>query len=267
MQLIGNAVKKKLRTRTLCVGSWIAMDHPWVADIMAQCGYEFLVFELEHSVMELAPLSHLFAMCELHDVVPMARLSSNDAVQAKRVLEAGAYGLIFPMINTVQDARDAVAAAKYPPVGRRGFGLGRAQDYGFGSAEYFRCANDETIVILQIEHIEGVENAEAILDIDEVDGILIGPYDLSGSLGLPGELHHPRVTEACQRLLDLAAAKGKAAGLHVVHPDAARLQETIDRGFTFIPYGGDILYLGESCKAAMDGVAQFLPTTSESDAS
>ena len=256
MKIFNNPVKRKLGQNELVVGSWMAMSHPWVADIMGQCGFEFLVVELEHSTIELESLSALFAIIELHGAVPLARLSSNDPVQAKRVLEAGAYGLIFPMVNTAEEARRAVDAVKYPPLGKRGFGLGRAQDFGFGSDDYFRKANDETMVILQIEHIEGVRNIEAILDVEGIDGIFIGPYDLSGSLGIPGKLNDPKVVKARTRALRAARDRGIAPGMHIVHPDAALFRQAVDEGFVFLAYGGDILYLGESCRKAMADIGR-----------
>jgi 2-dehydro-3-deoxyglucarate aldolase len=251
MKIYGNPVKRKLARGETVIGSWIAMDHPWVADIMGQCGFEFLVVELEHSVVELGALTGLFATIELHDVVPMARLSSNDPIQAKRVLEAGAYGLIFPMVTTAAQARQAVEAVKYPPQGQRGFGLGRAQDFGFGSREYFERANEETIVIVQVEHIDAVHNIDAILDVAGIDGVFLGPYDLSGSLGVPGQLNHPKVVEARKQVLAACRKRGICPGLHVVHPDAKLFREVLDEGFRFIAYGGDILYLGEACRKAM----------------
>ncbi|MGB2754744.1 MAG: aldolase/citrate lyase family protein [Phycisphaerae bacterium] len=254
MRIFDNPVKRKLARGQVVVGSWIAMDHPWVADIMGQCGFEFLVVELEHSVVELGALTSLFAILELHGVVPMARLSSNDPVQAKRVLDAGAYGLIFPMVNTPEDARRAVAAVKYPPQGARGFGLGRAQDFGFGSKDYFARANQETIVVVQVEHIEGVRHIDAILEVEGIDAVFIGPYDLSGSLGVPGQIDHPKVRAARKCVLDAALERSIAPGLHVVHPDAKLLRRVLDKGFRFIAYGGDILYLGEACRRAMDEV-------------
>jgi 2-dehydro-3-deoxyglucarate aldolase len=256
MKIYGNAVKKKLARGEPVVGSWIAMDHPWVADLMGQCGFEFLVVELEHSVVELGALTSLFATIELHGVVPMARLSSVDPIQAKRVLEAGAYGLIFPMVNTAAEAEQAVASVKYPPLGRRGYGLGRAQDFGFGSKAYFEKANDETIVVLQVEHIDGVNNVDAILEVPGIDAIFLGPYDLSGSLGIPGQLGHPKVMAARKKVLAACQARGIPPGLHIVHPDAKLFREAIDEGFRFIAYGGDILYLGEACKKAMADIGR-----------
>ena len=256
MKIFNNTVKRKLRNNELTVGSWMAMSHPWVADIMGQCGFDFLVVELEHSTVELESLNALFAIIELHGVVPLARLSSNDPTQAKRVLEAGAYGLIFPMVNTAQEARQAVDSVKYPPLGKRGFGLGRAQDFGFGSDEYFSKANDETIVILQVEHIDGVRNIESILDVEGVDGVFIGPYDLSGSLGIPGQLNDPKVVKARTQVLEAARDRGIAPGIHIVHPDAELFRQSVDEGFTFIAYGGDILYLGQSCRKAMADIGR-----------
>lgn len=257
MKIFHNPVKRKLKRNEIVVGSWIAMGHPWVADIMGQCGFEFLVADLEHGAMGLDALSALYPIIELHGAAPMARLSSNDPVQAKRALDAGAYGLIFPMVNTPEDARRAVESVKYPPLGTRGFGLSRAQDFGFGSKEYFERANEETMVILQIEHIDGVNNIEAILEVKGIDGILVGPYDLSGSLGMPGRLDHPKVVEARRRAVKAARDRRLAAGMHIVHPDPKGFRNAVKEGVTFIAYGGDYVFLGESCRRAMAEIGRL----------
>lgn len=258
MKIYNNKVKQKLKSNEVCIGSWIAMDHPWVADIMGQCGFEFLVVELEHSTIELGALNALFATIELHGAVPMVRLSSNDPIQAKRVLEAGAYGIIVPMVNTREEAIAAVEMTKYPPFGKRSFGLGRAQDFGFDSQQYFSRANDETIVIVQIESVQGVENIESILEVQSIDGVFIGPYDLSGSMGIPGQLNHPRVVEGRKKVLQAALKNKIVPGLHIVHPSSTDLNYAIDEGFKFIAYGGDILFLGEACKNAEENIRNVI---------
>jgi 2-keto-3-deoxy-L-rhamnonate aldolase RhmA len=258
VKIYNNPVKRKLKANDICIGSWIAMDHPWVADIMGQCDFEFLVVELEHSTIDLGALSALFATIELHGVVPLVRLSWNDPIQAKRVLEAGAYGLIVPMVNSKDEAITAVEMTKYPPLGKRSFGLGRAQDFGFNSQRYFSKANEETIVIVQIESVQGVENIESILDVEGIDGIFIGPYDLSGSMGIPGQLNHPRVVEGRNKVLQMALKKKIVPGIHIVHPDGNDLQTAINEGFRFIAYGGDILFLGEACQKAAADINKFL---------
>lgn len=167
------------------------------------------------------------------------------------MLDSGAAGVIVPMVNTRAEAELAVKSAKYPPLGFRGVGLARAQGYGQRFAEYVRAANDDTLVIVQIEHIDAVSNIEAILDVPGIDGTFIGPYDLSMSMGLPGQLDHPDVVAARDRVLAATRARGLAAGIHLVHPDRAETDLTayVAAGYRFVALGTDILFLGDSARA------------------
>src|SRR3990167_1006889 len=174
--------KQALKSGQLQVGSWITLAHPAIAEIMANAGFKWLTIDLEHSAITIREAEELIRVISLCGVVPVVRLTANNPEQIKRVLDAGAYGIIVPMINTREDAEKAIKAAYYPPKGTRGVGLARAQGYGVHFSEYKSWLETTgCIVIAQIEHIDGVERVDEILSLPDIDGYIIGPYDLSAS--------------------------------------------------------------------------------------
>lgn len=248
--------KTNLKSGQVSIGSWITLAHPAIAEIMVKAGFSWLTIDLEHSVITIREAEELIRVISLSGVTPLVRLTSNDSNQIKRVLDAGAQGIIVPMVNSKLDAENAVAAAYYPPKGTRGVGLARAQAYGAGFADYKAWLDNEgCTVIVQIEHINAVENAEEILSVHGVDGYIIGPYDLSASMGLAGQLDHPEVLAAIKQVRDLGKRLQKPGGVHIIEPDTQRLQQLIQDGFTFLAYSLDIRMLDVSCRAAMSSIA------------
>ena len=193
----------------------------------------------------------LLVAIERRGAVPLVRLASNDPVQCKAVLDSGAAGVIVPMVNSKAEAELAVRSVKYPPAGMRGAAVARAHDYGPGFADYMRSANDETLVIVQIEHVDAVSRIDEILSVPGIDGTFIGPYDLSASMGLPGQLTHPDVEAAKRRVLDAALARGLAAGIHATDPvtAAADLERSVVAGYRFIALSSDMLLLGHAARS------------------
>jgi 2-dehydro-3-deoxyglucarate aldolase len=177
------------------------------------------------------------------------RLSDHDPAQIKRVLDAGATGIIAPMVNTAEQAAAVVSAATYPPRGTRGVGLARAQQYGVGFPEYLHRMERDLVCIMQVEHIDGVDNLEAILAVDGVDGFFIGPYDLSASLGYPGQFDRPEVAAAMERVAKVVARPEVLAGVHVVEPEADRLRQVIEDGYRFVAYASDMLLFAHHLQA------------------
>lgn len=243
-----NILKKKLQRREITLGSWITLGHTSVAEIMAKSGFEWLVVDMEHSVITLDTAQELIQVIEGCGAVPLVRVSENNANVIKRVMDAGAYGVIVPMVNTKKDAQAAVNAVKYPPVGTRGVGLARAQGYGQNFEEYRDWVNKESIVIVQIEHIDAVNNLESILSVKGIDGCIIGPYDLSGSLGVPGKFKHPDMLAALKKVEQTCRDKKVALGYHVIQPDYKLVLEKKSSGYSFIAFSLDILFLGNSCR-------------------
>jgi len=251
-----NGLKKKILNRELTLGSWITLAKPEIAEIMVQAGFDWLTIDMEHSSTTISQAQEMIRTIELSGIFPFVRVGENNANLIKRVMDAGAKGVIVPMVNTKAEAEAAVAAVKYPPVGTRGVGLARAQKFGFGFEEYKKWVAEESIVIVQIEHISAVKNLEAILSTPGVDGSIVGPYDLSGSLGWPGEFDRPEVKDALQKYEEVCDALKKPKGFHVVQPDPEKTKLYIGKGYSFLAVGLDTLYLGHKCREVMKEIVK-----------
>lgn len=245
------SLKNKLVNNNLTVGSWITIGHQSVVEIMLTAGFDWLTLDLEHSVIELTTAQNLIAHIKHGGASALVRVSKNEEVIIKRIMDAGADGVIVPMINSAEDAIQAVNFVKYPPLGKRGVGLARAQKYGTGFDEYKQWLHDESVVIAQIEHIKAVENIEAILDVPGIDGIMIGPYDLSGSMGFPGEYDRADVKAAILKVEEACKKKNKPLGFHVIQPDHQLMKEKINKGYRFLAFSLDFYFLGDKVRSEM----------------
>ena len=246
-----NTLKKRLASNLITVGSWITIGNVTIAEIMAGAGFDWLVVDLEHSVISIDVAGDLIRTIDLCGVAPLVRLTSNDPDQIKRVMDAGAHGIIVPMVNCADEAELAVAAVRYAPDGTRGVGLARAQGYGVRFREYFAWQKENAVVIVQIEHKDALEHLEEILTVPGVDGFIIGPYDLSCSMGIPGEFEHPDYVAAVNHICEIGKRLGVSSGLHVVEPDARLLEQTVGAGYTFIAYSVDIRMLDCGCREGL----------------
>ncbi len=241
----GISLKTLLRNRELTIGSWLSFGNTQTCEIMARAGFDWLVVDMEHTVIDYEQCLMLIQVIESNGTVPLVRVGGYDAYQIKRVMDAGAHGIIVPQVNSLEDVRKAIDAVYYPSIGSRGVGLGRAQDYGIGFDSYQKWASRETILIPQIEHIKGVENLEDILSEDLVDGFIVGPYDLTGSLGVPGQWDDKSFIEAISRIKQVMKTVDKPGGYHVVHSDQDNLKLRISEGYRFIAYGDDMVFFAE----------------------
>lgn len=251
---LNKSLKQRIRNREFTLGSWITMTDPSVVEIMAAQGFDWLVVDMEHSAITLDIAQNLIRVIALFGASPLVRVGKNDATLIKRAMDVGAHGVIVPMVNSSEDARAAVEAVRYPPNGKRGAGLGRAQGYGFSFDDYLGWNRDESIVIVQVEHVDAVMNLNSILDVDGVDGFIVGPYDLSGSLGHPGEFDHPRVKEALQQVMAEAKRRNALAGFHVIPPDAEEVMKKHQEGYRFVGVSLDTMYLGLMCRNAIEAI-------------
>lgn len=249
-------LKDKLLGKELTVGSWITLAHPAIAEIMARAGFDWLAVDLEHSVITVREAEELIRVIDLCGVVPLVRLSANDPVQIKRVMDAGAHGVLVPMVNSRADAEVAVSAVYYPLKGTRGVGLARAQGYGAAFQLYREWLETQAVVIVQVEHIDAVNNLDAILSTPGVDGYIIGPYDLSASMGLAGQFAHPDMVNAIQRIKKVGADLGKPGCIHIIEPDLIQLEERISEGFKFIAYSLDIRMLDVACRTVLEHIGR-----------
>jgi len=245
------SLKQKLKNNQLTIGSWITIGNSSVVEIMATAGFEWLCIDMEHTSIDLGTAKMLITTIHANNMKALVRVSKNEEVAIKKVMDMGADGVIVPMVKSKEDAQMAIDFVKYPPAGKRGVGLYRAQNYGIGFDEYKKWVDEESVIIAQIEHIEAVENIEEILQVDGIDGTIVGPYDLSGSMGFPGDYHREDVKEAIKKV-ELACKKyDKPYGFHVIESNPQKLQERIDEGCTFLAYSLDFFFLGDSVRSGM----------------
>jgi 2-dehydro-3-deoxyglucarate aldolase/4-hydroxy-2-oxoheptanedioate aldolase len=222
--------------------------HPDVAEILALVGFDYLWIDLEHGPGDFAAAQMMIqgagGRCPC-----LIRVPENRDVWIKKALDTGADGVVIPQVNSAEEARRAVAACKYPPEGTRGAGVGRAHDYGMALSDYLERANRTVAVIAQIEHIDAVDNVGEILAVPGIDCLFVGPLDLSGSLGLLGQMSHPEVQAATAIVVTRAQAAGMPLGLFV--PDGYAAQAAAGRGFNLIAMSTDGIYLWTAARAAL----------------
>ncbi len=252
------SLKNKLKNNELTIGSWIMMGHPMSVEVMALAGFEWLVVDIEHTSIDLQTAENLIRTIQSKNIKALVRVSKNEEVIIKRVLDMGADGIIVPMVCSKDDAIQAVSFAKYPPIGKRGVGLYRASGYGTKFEEYKKWVDEELVVIAQIEHIDAVNNIDEILQVEGIDGTIIGPYDLSGSMGYPGEFGREDVKSAVQKALDKCKEYNIPSGFHVVDTDPAKLQSRIDQGCTFLAYGIDYFFMRDGAIHGMGIIGKHL---------
>jgi len=245
-------LKEKLIKKELTIGSWLSFGFTPVTEMMLKAGFDWLVIDLEHTSISIDQAFGMIQLIEQSGSVSLARVGKNDEYLIKRVMDAGAHGVVVPMINNAAEARQAVASVKYPPKGKRGVGLFRAQNYGAGFDEYKKWNEEQSIVIVQIEHYKGVENLESILEVEGVDGFIIGPYDLSGSMGMPGDFESQKMIDALQFVEKVMNNSEKVGGYHVVHSNHKLLENKINTGYKFIAYGDDMVFLSEKLREEND---------------
>ena len=241
-------LREKLNKGYTTIGSWITLGSTGIAEILARSGFDWLVIDLEHSTISIDQAGELIRTVDLADVPPLVRVTSNDSCQIKRVLDAGAHGVVVPSINCKQDAEKAVAATRYAPLGNRGVGLARAQGYGSKFIEYLDWQENATVVIVQIEHIDALKNIGEIFSVPGVDGFIIGPYDLSCSMGIPGEFERDEFKEVVNTIFNAGVEAGCPAGIHLVEPDPERLETLIHEGYKILAYSVDIRMLDVSAR-------------------
>jgi len=248
------SLKTKLKKHELALGGWVMVGHPASAEIMARSGLDWVCVDLEHTAIDINTAENLIRAIEHGGAAPMVRLTNNDANLIKRVMDSGATGIIVPMVRTAEEMQQAVDALYYPPRGKRGVGLARAQKYGADFEGYKKWLEKEAVCIAQIEHIDAVNNLEGILAVPGVDGYFLGPYDLSASMGLAGQIDHPKVKAAIDRVCQIGKKLKKPGGLHIVEPDEKKLKNSVAQGFTFIAYSIDTRIIDTVCRSAVSVV-------------
>ncbi len=247
-------IKEKLKNGEVTFGTWQMIGDTSITEILCQAGYEWVTVDMEHTGIDVDDAIELIRVIDLSGKTPAVRLAVNDFTLIKRVLDSGAKIIIVPMVMGKEDAEKAVKAVYYPPKGIRGVGLARAQGYGFAFEEYKHGFEEEAVVVAQIEHIDAVEHLEEILSVDGIDATIIGPYDLSGSLGHPGDFEKDDFREALSRYESISQNMGKPMGYHIVKPTKQDVDEHIQKGYQFIALGFDSYFIGEKSREVLHHV-------------
>jgi 2-keto-3-deoxy-L-rhamnonate aldolase RhmA len=255
---VENKVKKKLLEGVPTFGSWIMIGNLASAEIMADAGFDWITVDMEHTSITYETLPVLVSGIRSHGAEALVRIEDNNPAVIKRVLDCGAGGIIVPLINNAGEAERAVKAAKYPPDGVRGVSLGRASDYGNNFKDYFESINEQVLVLAQIEHYSAVEKIGEIVSVEGLDGVFLGPYDLSGSMGIVAQFDHPRMVEARKRVIEAAKKAGKVIGIHEVRPEAGAAKALLQEGFNFIACSIDTIFLGNSARRVASELKQTL---------
>lgn len=241
-------LKTKLKNQELTIGTWLTIPHRAVVEIFGKSGFEWVVIDLEHAPISIEQVAELIGHIQGNGMQALVRVFKNEEVVIKRVLDAGADGIVVPMIKNKQDAEKAVSYSYYPPKGNRGVGLNRAQHYGEGFEAYKTWLDKNVVIIAQIEHIEAIHNLKEILSVEGIDGTIIGPYDLSGSMGHPGDYNRKDVSEALNSYITNTKKAKKPLGYHVIESNASFPSQKIEQGYTLIAFSIDFFFLGDKAK-------------------
>jgi 2-dehydro-3-deoxyglucarate aldolase len=242
------AIRQSLAANLPSIGSWMQIPHSSVAEVMGQAGYDWVAVDLEHGSISVSELPDLFRAIELGGTLPLARIAQAAPKDCKQALDAGAGGVIVPMIESASQLLSVRNACRWPPSGNRGVAFSRANLFGKNFQTYFKEAQSPLLVAM-IENQCAVKCIDEILAVDGLDAILIGPYDLSASLGVIGQFDHPDFCASIQKILRAAKKSGISAGMHLVSPNPLELHQLIEEGYRFIAYSIDAVFLNNSVVA------------------
>ncbi len=263
-----NHVKRRLQAGEPSVGTWLGLPSPEAAEHVATLGFDWLTIDTEHNPIDVRTMSLMIGAIAASGTAPMVRIPWNTGENIKRTLDAGAWGIVVPMVNSREEAELAVSAARYPPHGTRSVG-GSLTGVRFRAAggEYLQHADDEILVVLQIEHIDGVERADEILSVPGVDACFIGPNDLAASMGVgvgvPLEGTDPRMIEAIEETRKACQRNGVASGIHT--SGAKGVNQRIAEGFQFLAMSSESAYMQSGLRADLAAL-DWHPTRRDEDA-
>jgi len=235
-------IRKKLDKGGCSIGSWIQIPHSSIAEIIGQAGYDWVAVDMEHGAISTHQLPDLFRALELGDTLPLVRLAHGQPKDCKQALDAGAGGVIVPMVESAEQLIQVRDASRWPPAGNRGVSFSRANLFGKFFHSYIEEAQ-QPLLIAMIENYDGVNNLDDILKVEGLDAILIGPYDLSASMGITSKFEHLEFLNAMKSIKKKADLANMPCGIHVVDPSESDLKERIAEGYRFIAYSIDSVFL------------------------
>ena len=248
-------LKEKFAKRERTFGGWISYREPAIAETFAKAGFDFIAIDMEHTTISIDDANRIITSVQSEGGICIPRQVSHNNDYMKPMLEAGADGIMIPMVDTIEEVDALFRNLKFPPLGRRSFGVNRAHGYGFDFERYISTWNDTGLFVIQIESIEAVENIDELVRIPGIDAVMIGPYDISGSLNVPGDTNHPKVREAGRRVVDACSKAGVSCMTQVADVTADSVEDAFDQGFTSVVLGSDLFILwkwAETMRGIMD---------------
>ncbi|MCP2238951.1 HpcH/HpaI aldolase family protein [Thermoanaerobacterium thermosaccharolyticum] len=245
--MIKNKLKDKLKNGDTAIGTFVMCNSPEIVEIVGITGFDFVVLDTEHGPLSIESTQNLIRAAEVRGITPITRITESSETTVLRSLDVGAYGIQVPQVNDAHTASEIVKFSKYYPKGIRGIAMPRSGDYGnVDVSKYIENANDETIIIVHCENKQSLDNLDEIAKVPGIDVIFLGPYDMSQSLGIPGQVNHPYIQEAAQRVIKVCRQNGIAAGTFVGNGEEAR--KKAEQGFQYIIMGMDVTLFSNVCK-------------------
>ena len=235
-------IRKKISENKSSIGTWQQISHASISEILGQAGYDWVAVDIEHGCISVDQLPDMFRAIELGGTLPLARIAESKQKECKQALDAGAGGIIAPMIDSAEQLKTVRDSCRWPPAGTRGVGYSRANLFGKNFDTYTEEAQSP-LLVAQIEHIRAVENLDEILQVGGLDAVIVGPYDLSASMGLTAQFDHENFQIAMNQIISLCEKYKIPCGDHVVDPNPEKLQLRIEQGFRFIAYSTDAVFL------------------------
>jgi 4-hydroxy-2-oxoheptanedioate aldolase len=247
-----NKLKEALKNGETKFGTFSILNSEEIVEIIGLSGFDFVIIDTEHGPGSIESSIGLIRAAESKGITPIIRVTEPSVTTILRSLDIGSHGILVPQVNDKETAENIVKSAKYYPVGNRGVAFARSADYGNGNdtKEYFKMSNEETMIIAQCESKEGLENLEEIIKVPEVDAIFFGPFDMSQSLGIPGQLTSKQIEDVAEKILKVCKDNGKAAGIFVA--DGEQAKKRAEQGFQFIGLGMESMLICNAFKKELN---------------
>lgn len=236
-------LKRKLVNRERVFGGWVSYREPAIAETFAKAGLDFVAIDMEHTTITTDQANRIITGVQSEGSTCLPRPVSHNNDYIKPLLEAGADGLIIPIVNTRAEAEEQIRLQKFPPLGQRSYGVNRAHGYGYDFKPYIDSWNESSILMVQVETITAVENITELVNVKDLDCVMVGPYDISGSLGVPGETDHPKVREAARHVVEVCANAGISCMTQIADVHRAAIEDAFEQGYTAIVMGSDLFVL------------------------
>lgn len=256
MNFLNKVKNLKQGSNNLILGSWINTASPIVSEIMSASGFDFLCLDAEHSAIDYYTCLQLFQAIKAGNpnCAPLVRMQGNNYADTKRYLDAGAIGVIAPLVNTKSEAEHLVESVYYPPKGKRGVGFGRSHGYGFDFDNYMEFSKENIFIAIQVEHIDAVKNFENIIKTKGIDAVFVGPYDLTASMGITAHFNNKEYLDILNYIKEICHQNKIISGIHVVQPSVDEVLSKYRMGYQMIAYSLDITIIGTNCRNAISSI-------------